>query len=174
MSEAAIIPEGHQRMVWVFAVDMPAEALDAMEPAELADALGLWTAPDPAHVERFDAATIAEYGLAKYVSDANGMDVPADEAQRLDALEGSLCLIYSKALATSDTKFAPEPPFTLIGRYGTAPEVHSMQRLKSAGAEGMLPQGKPPKSDARIGGMVATVVLIFLAIFVAAFVWVAG
>lgn len=33
---------------------------------------------------------------------------------------------------------------------------------------------KPPKSDARIGGMVATVVLVFLAIFVTIFVWTAG
>ena len=33
---------------------------------------------------------------------------------------------------------------------------------------------KPPKSDARIGGMVATVVLILLFIFVGVFVWVAS
>jgi hypothetical protein len=30
---------------------------------------------------------------------------------------------------------------------------------------------KPPKSDARIGGMVATVVLVLLAVFVVVFVW---
>ena len=30
---------------------------------------------------------------------------------------------------------------------------------------------KPPKSDARIGGMVATVVLILMFVFVAVFVW---
>jgi hypothetical protein len=30
---------------------------------------------------------------------------------------------------------------------------------------------KPPKSDARIGGMVATVVLVLLAVFVGVFVW---
>jgi len=35
------------------------------------------------------------------------------------------------------------------------------------------PDRKPPKSDARIGGMVATVVLIFLAIFTAVIVWIA-
>ncbi len=32
---------------------------------------------------------------------------------------------------------------------------------------------KPPKSDARIGGMVATVVLILLAVFTALFIWIA-
>jgi hypothetical protein len=30
---------------------------------------------------------------------------------------------------------------------------------------------KPPKSDARIGGMVAAVVLVLLAVFVVVFVW---
>jgi hypothetical protein len=35
------------------------------------------------------------------------------------------------------------------------------------------PDRKPPKSDARIGGMVATAVLIFLAVFTVIFVWIA-
>jgi hypothetical protein len=34
------------------------------------------------------------------------------------------------------------------------------------------PNRKPPKSDARIGGMVATVVLVFLAVFTVIFVWI--
>lgn len=36
------------------------------------------------------------------------------------------------------------------------------------------PDRKPPKSDARIGGMVATAVLVFLAIFTVLFVLTAG
>jgi hypothetical protein len=35
------------------------------------------------------------------------------------------------------------------------------------------PDRKPPKSDARIGGMVATAVLIFLALFTVMIVWIA-
>ena len=35
------------------------------------------------------------------------------------------------------------------------------------------PNRKPPKSEARIGGMVATVVLIFLAIFTTLIIWIA-
>ena len=37
----------------------------------------------------------------------------------------------------------------------------------------MTPDGKPPKSDARIGGMVATAVLVFLAVFTILIVWIA-
>jgi hypothetical protein len=36
------------------------------------------------------------------------------------------------------------------------------------------PDRKPPKSDARISGMVATAVLVFLAIFTVIFVLTAG
>ena len=35
------------------------------------------------------------------------------------------------------------------------------------------PDRKPPKSDARIGGMVAMAVLVFLAVFTTLFVWIA-
>jgi hypothetical protein len=35
------------------------------------------------------------------------------------------------------------------------------------------PDRKPPKSDARIGGMVAIAVLIFLAVFTTVIVWIA-
>lgn len=35
------------------------------------------------------------------------------------------------------------------------------------------PEQKPPKSDARIAGMVATAVLIFLALFTTVIIWIA-
>jgi hypothetical protein len=35
------------------------------------------------------------------------------------------------------------------------------------------PNRKPPKSDARIGGMVAAAVLLFLALFTTIIIWIA-
>jgi hypothetical protein len=35
------------------------------------------------------------------------------------------------------------------------------------------PNRKPPKSDARIGGMVAAAVLVFIALFTIVIVWIA-
>jgi hypothetical protein len=35
------------------------------------------------------------------------------------------------------------------------------------------PTPKPPKSDARIGGMVAAAVLLFLAVFTTLIIWIA-
>jgi hypothetical protein len=37
----------------------------------------------------------------------------------------------------------------------------------------MTPDRKPDRSDARIGGMVATAVLLFLAVFTTVIVWIA-
>ncbi len=36
------------------------------------------------------------------------------------------------------------------------------------------PDRKPTKSEARMGGMVASVVLVLIAVFTVAFVWMAG
>lgn len=36
------------------------------------------------------------------------------------------------------------------------------------------PDRKPTKAEMRAGGMVATAVLVFLALFVVAFVWIGG
>ena len=36
------------------------------------------------------------------------------------------------------------------------------------------PDRKPTKAEMRAGGMVATAVLVFLAVFVVAFVWIGG
>lgn len=174
MSDAAVIPSGHQRMVWVFSVDMSMEELDGLIGQGLADALGLWREPDNAHVESFEAATLNAYGLANYISEACGMTVDATQAAELDALHGTVLLIYSKALSPQEAAFDPDPPFTLVGRFGTAPAIPSMSSLPSASAAGLLPQGKPPKSDARMSGMVATLVLLFLALFVGFFVWMAS
>ena len=173
MSDAYDIPEGHERLVWVFAADAPVSEIEPLVGAGLGEVLGLWHEPDPAHVECVDASTLNAYGVARYVSEANGLDVGEDGAM-LDALSGTICLVFSKALGPQAARFAPEAPFRLVGRYGAPVTIPSMDRLKSDSAKGLLAQGKPPASPARISGMVATFVLLFLAVFVAAFVWIAG
>lgn len=173
MTNPSIIPHQGARLIWVFAFDGPLAELEAMSPEALAEALGLWAAPDPAAVERFDLTSLADYGFARYLSEASGVAI-GDDAARLDALTGVVLLIHSKGLNDQERKFAPEPPFALIGRYGTPPDLTPQIDIDTGSAKGVLPQGKPPKTPARISGMVATVVLIFLAFFVAAFVWVGG
>lgn len=173
MSDPLDIPHSGQRLVWVFDFDGPLAELEAMAPEDLAEALGLWAAPDPTAVERFELETMADYGFARYLSEANGVAI-GDQTEALDARTGPVLLLFSNGLNEKDSRFAPEPPFSLIGRYGMPLDLPSVIGIDTESADGLLPQGKPPKSAARMSGMVATVVLIFLAIFVAAFVWVGG
>lgn len=177
MSNILDIPQSElqfgQKLVWAFSYEGPIDALEALSPEELAEALGLWATPDMDHVERFDLDSMRDYGFARYLSEASGFEI-GEDASRLDALTGPVLLIHAKALNEKDTRFAPEPPFALIGRYGTGLDIPPVIGIESDSAKGQLPQGKPPKSSARISGMVATFVLIFLAIFVAVFVWIGG
>ncbi|MEG3661794.1 hypothetical protein [Celeribacter halophilus] len=173
MSDPLDIPHMGRKLVWVLSFDGTLDELEALTPEAIAEALGLWAAPDMAHVERFDMATMRDYGFARYLSEAGGFDI-GDAAPLLDALTGPVLLIHAKALNDEDTRFSPEPPFQLIARFGTAHDIPPVIGIDSESAKGQLPQGKPPKSPARMSGMVATVVLVFLAFFVAAFVWIGG
>ncbi|AJE48996.1 hypothetical protein [Celeribacter indicus] len=173
MTDAHDIPQSGARLVWVFSYDGTIDGLEALSPEALAEALGLQAAPEESAVEWFDVSTLNDYGFSRYLSEASGMEI-RDEAAKLDALDGPVLLVFSTGLNEKDTTFAPKPPFRLVGRYGTPVELPPHTGLESMSAEGQLPQGAPPASNARISGMVATVVLIFLAIFVVAFVWIGG
>ncbi len=171
MSDPFEIPGGETRRVWVFAFDGPLDELDALTPAALAEALGLWSAPKVEAMERFDLSHLEDYGFARYLSEANGMALGNDTAM-LNALTGPVLVVFSQGLAEAERRFDPDAPFRLIGRYGLTTDLTLPEDITSESALGQLPEGKAPMSSARMSGMVATVVLLFLAVFVAAFVWV--
>ncbi|WP_417259757.1 hypothetical protein [Celeribacter sp.] len=182
MTDPLTIPDSDHRYVWVFSVDLPEDELAAFGHEEhtnegdvqwpLGDALGLSSYPDQDFVELFDLSTLQEYGFSRYLSEANGMDI-GEDAAKLDALHGGVALVFSQALSGQE-RFAPKAPLSFVGRYALPVDLPTHEKLTSTSAEGLLPQGKPVKSDARIGGMVATFVLIFLAVFVTLFVWISG
>jgi hypothetical protein len=49
-----------------------------------------------------------------------------------------------------------------------------LEKLDTDAAKAMLPQPKPPKSDARMSGMVATAALLVMFLLVAIMIWIAG
>nr|WP_321511876.1 hypothetical protein [uncultured Celeribacter sp.] len=185
MSDPLEITGTTRRSVWVFALPglTMAEATALNQPRydedgdlsdwPLAAALGVHPAPDADFIEVFDPTALDGYGFARYLSEANGMDI-GEDAARLDAITDPVVLVFSQALENGQSHFAPSAPLHFAGRYSLPYELPPVIGIDTDSAKGQLPQGKPPKSQARISGMVATVVLIFLAIFVAAFVWVGG
>lgn len=77
---------------------------------------------DPTYTETFAVKDIAELGLSRYISTA--MDVPLDtlapDRARLDALEGEVLIVLSRALGYEGQRLAPGPDLTFIGAYASA------------------------------------------------------
>ena len=134
---------------------------------------------DPAHLEVFDAAKIAPVGMAAFLAEGHGIATEdlSPDAERLDALTGTVAVLSARAFGGASAEFAPAAGLELIARYREAAAPATAPRpFGTESAKGTLSGGpaKAPKSDARIGGMVALAVLVFLALFVLFFVWSAG
>lgn len=183
MSNVLDITTAPYRSVWIFAIDLPEHDIDAFSHETYDDddarlwplgkSLGATPYPDHDFVEVLDLEALRAYGFSNYLTEGNGLDI-GDDATMLDALTGHILLVFSQGVESGQTAFAPQAPLSLITRYSQVADTPLLEPLTSDAANGQLPQGKPPKSDARIGGMVATFVLIFLFIFVGVFVWIAG
>jgi hypothetical protein len=166
----------------VFAIDLPDSEIDAFSHEMIDDGAHLWplgtslgVTPFPDHdfVEVFDLEALRAFGFSNYLTEGNGLDI-GDNAAMLDVLTGHVLLVSSQGVENGQTAFAPQTPLRFIARYSQSTQITMQAPLTSEAAKGQLPQGKAPKSDARIGGMVATYVLIFLFVFVGLFVWMAG
>ncbi|MGR3436695.1 MAG: hypothetical protein ACU0CO_17705 [Shimia sp.] len=179
------IPEGERGAVRVFALSLDrarARALAAAAKADdagpLAEMLGLETV-DARGIDVFPVSDLEGVGLPEYL--VTGMGVAADEVRpdrpRLTALGGFVMVVRSKAHPDA-RMLRTDPALTLVGRYQEEGVEWTPLRLEAEGARPSTPEGapaaKPRKSDARMSGMVATAVLLFLGLFVVAFVWIGG
>lgn len=175
MTDPLRIPLTHDRAVWLFAIDLPDAEIDAFLAGDLAAALGT-DAVDAGQIEVIDTDTIRVIGLAKYLSEANGMDdatVSPDTAM-LDSLRGRLLMVFRAALGDGGTRLTPRPPLRFIGHYAEPAPALPPPMPDTPSASGILAGPRTGPSDAAMSGRVATVVLILLFIFTAVFVWLAS
>lgn len=187
-ADALSIPAGSVRCVWVLAVDLPEEAIKVFAEESEADRSGIsWPLQDAlgaglldrTYVEVFKVDTLDDYGLARYLTEANGMDEAgvAPDAARLDAIEGHVVMVFSDALGDGVVRLAPRPPLRLIGRYAesldfavrTAPASDAARKS----AEAPEPEPRTGPSNAAMGGRVAMVALLVLFALVGLMIWVA-
>ena len=97
-------------------------------------------------------------------------------AARLNAMSGQVLIVLSQAFGGFETTITPTVPLKWIGTYTEEGASVKFEPLPSDGATGTTapPTGKPPKSDARVGGMIAMYALIAMFAFVGLLIWVAG
>lgn len=161
---------------FVFLVDLPEPeaAAFAEDSARVGEALG--TVIDATFLITFPLSDLAGVGLTEYLVEGMGLDEAAVDADilTLDAARGRVVILQGQAFMGETLDVTAHPPLTHLGTYPEAGAPILMEPLRSEAAKGQLAQGKPAKSQARISGMVATLVLIFLALFVALFIWLAG
>lgn len=170
------------RRVWVFALDTEVAGPLARwrEPAEdgswpLPTALGE-VRPDPAHVEVFAAGELADYGLDRYLTEANGMDPDAVAAdrERLGALDGGVVVVFSRGLTGQAGRFAPVAPLAFVGTYAEKPSLVPPSPIAPIdAARGTLMPGNTPPPAASTGRHPWFILIAALAITcaVAALVW---
>lgn len=133
---------------------------------------------DSDFVELFPLSNLDGVGLAGYLTD--GLGVAAEDvkpnASRLNAMSGQVLIVLSQAFGGFETTITPTAPLKWIGTYTEEGASVKFEPLPSKGAEGApgTPNGKPPKSDARVGGMIAMYALIAMFAFIGLLIWVAG
>ncbi len=118
-------------------------------------------------------------GLAPFLAMGYGVDGAelAAAPGLQDATEDSFVVIRSGAFGGAEVTLNDTPDAVLIATLteeGATPP--SLAPLQSDSAEGSISGApiKPPKSDAGIGGMIATYVLLFLFALTALMIWIAS
>ncbi len=169
------IPADDFGKIRVFALSSPpAEPLKEKQPAAIAQLFGT-DALNLDYVDVVDIAATGDLGLLGLIQQGYGLSPDAADEAALAPLSGWVILLMSRATSGAEVELKPMPFVTHVTTLGHDANLEVHAPIESDAAKGTLePPTKPPKSDARIGGMVATVVLLFLFLFVAAMIWIAG
>jgi len=152
------------------------EQSDGFEPLEKALEVIIAT---PEDVQLVAASSLRGLGLAPFLAMGYGVaseDLAAAPGLQ-DATEDNYVVIRSGAFGGAGVTLVDSADAHLVATLaeeGAAPPP--LASLKSASTKGLLtePTAKPPKSDARIGGMVATAALLVMFALVALMIWVAS
>jgi hypothetical protein len=131
---------------------------------------------DVTQVDVFHTDDVEAIGLAAYLIEGNAVaetQIAAD-ADMLDAYRGHVMAVRAQAFGGRAATLIAHPKARLMGSYTEETPPVRFEPLPAQAAKGVLAGGRAPKSDARIGGMVATFVLLFLFALTALMIWIAG
>lgn len=172
MTDVIDIPAGERGVVRLFALDMrPEQAMFLKEPGALAQVLGIEDI-DLEQVEIFPVSDLEDIGLAGYLRE--GLGVPSEQIEadrdRLDALEGHVLLIRSRAFDGRETRLTPASQITLIGSYGERATDWSGAPLSAESAKPHSAPPLPPREARakaqRIGAALFAIGMILIALLV--------
>ncbi|MFQ1699431.1 hypothetical protein ACJ5NV_02435 [Loktanella agnita] len=155
------------------------EALSAeaqsKSPEGLAELFGIDTL-DPNYIDIIKIDDLSSMALTDYIAQGYDMHAEAHDIPAVNGIEGWAILVMSRASRGRKMVLKPASGIRHVTTYVPNAQIKVSEPLRSPAADGIIgdPSGKPPKSDARIGGMVAMVALLLLFALVAVMVWVGG
>ncbi len=166
------IPANDFGQIRVLATQTPL-APDA--PDQLAQLLGT-DALDPTYIDVVNIADLGPLMLSDYIAQGYDMATDAMDRDAVNAITGYAILILSRAARSEKVTLSLAPGVRHVTTYAPTMELIAPTHLPDASAKGVIgsPPTKAPKSDARIGGMVATVALLLMFALVGLMIWVAG
>lgn len=174
-------PDTGLRELWLFTLFVLSDEVAKWEPPRpgypardwpLEEALGAGPL-DPAHVYVFEASDLGPGGLRHYLAGAHGMDVEQVEAdaQKLDAIRGTVVLVLSGALKTRPGRFDPQPPVNFIAHFAEAQSLDlTPPQPAHASARGHMAPPPGPAGNSRALGRLFSITLAALAL-IALLVW---
>ena len=127
-------------LVRVFAVNLPKAEAARINAAALGTALGV--ALDEAYVDIVAVSDLADVGPRGFLLEGHGVsaDAMAADREKLDALDGVVVVMTSKAVQTRPATLSESADITLIGAYPLAESATAVGAFEKADV--------PPKSSA--------------------------
>ncbi|PUB15452.1 hypothetical protein [Yoonia sediminilitoris] len=153
--------------------DLPQEVLDKT-PEGLRLLLGT-DALDPNYIDTVRIKDLSSMQLVDYIQQGYDMQAAPYDVPALNGIEGYAVLVMSAASRGQAVTLTPAPWLRHVTTLVPKAQLEVITPLSSTSAQGVIGDApvKEPKSDARIGGMVATFALIVMFLLVAVMVWVA-
>lgn len=169
------IPAGERGVVRVFALRIEAGDIQALRaPGAMGTALGL-PGIDTDYVEAFPLTDLAGLGLAMYLTEGCGVpeSIIAPEADRLDALEGAVMIVLSKAFGGKAVQLHPSTQLNLVGVFAQTPvdwsgngPIKSASALPGSGPAASASQSRPLRAMAYVAlGLIALAGLLAVFVF---------
>ncbi|WP_323784801.1 hypothetical protein [Thalassovita sp.] len=134
----------------------------------LADLLGV-AAVDATRIEIFPVEDLSGFGLFNYLIKANGLPEAAldHDRTRIEALDGTVMILYSRAFHNQHVTLAPAAHVRLIGAWDEQPPELEFTPLRSRaafGSGGEMAAGPPPALPRWFWGAILIVALAIAAI----------
>jgi len=169
------IPANDHDKIRVFALSSkPSEDIQKLEPNAIAALFG-YDALNLDFVDVVDIEATDDLGLIGLIE--QGYDIIPDIADKaaLAPLKGWVILIMSRATFGAEAVLTLDPALTHVTTLGDKASLTVHDAIETDSAKGTLESPvKQPKSDARIGGMVATYALLLMFALVGLMIWIAG